>query len=208
VKESKIAEYLLKIKAVSLNVAKPYIWSSGWHAPIYCDNRKTLSYPDIRSHIRDEFVAMIRAHHPELTGIAGVATGAIALGVLVAEALGLPFIYVRSKAKGHGLQNLIEGQLYPAGKYVVIEDLISTGKSSVLAVKAIQEMGASVLGTVAIFSYGFPQASKAYQETATSYRSLTNLEELLQKAIEINYLHASDLDTMMEWQKMPEKWGR
>ncbi|RMG21938.1 MAG: orotate phosphoribosyltransferase [Bacteroidetes bacterium] len=205
---NKIASYLLEIKAVNLNVQQPYTWSSGWRSPIYCDNRKTLSYPAVRRAICDAFVAEIRQRYPRLTGVAGVATGAIAHGVLVAHALELPFIYVRSSAKGHGLQNLLEGEVDPTGRYVVIEDLISTGKSSVQAVKAIQQSGATVLGTLAIFSYGFRAAEEAFSTTSTHFHTLTNLEELLQKAVEIRYLHAAELDTIRQWQQAPEKWGR
>lgn len=204
----KIADYLLKIKAVSLNVQQPYTWSSGWKSPIYCDNRKTLSFPEVRQAICDSFLEEIKTRYPNLSGVAGVATGAIAHGVLVAEALNLPFIYIRAKAKGHGLQNLIEGEIDTTGKYVVIEDLVSTGKSSVQAVKAIQETGATVLGTLAIFSYGFSQASEAYASTGTPYHTLTNLKELLQKAQENNYLHAQEVDTIIKWQEAPDKWGR
>ena len=205
---SKIAEYLLKIKAVRLSIDPPFTWSSGWKSPIYCDNRLTLSYPEIRREIRRAFAERIRNEYSEATGIAGVATGAIAQGVMVAEELGLPFIYVRSKAKGHGMQNLLEGKVDPVGKYVVIEDLVSTGKSSVQAVKAIQESGAEVLGTLAIFSYGFPHARATFAETGTSYDSLTNLQELLQKAEEINYLRPQEKDTILSWQNDPEKWQK
>ncbi|MEZ4828635.1 MAG: orotate phosphoribosyltransferase [Bacteroidia bacterium] len=203
---SKIAEYLLKIKAIRLNTEEPFTWSSGWKSPIYCDNRLTLSYPEIRTAIRDAFIEKIRQHFPEVTGIAGVATGAIASGVLVADALGLPFIYVRPQPKGHGLQNLIEGKISPEGQYVVIEDLVSTGGSSVKAVKAIQETGATVLVTYSIFSYGFPHAEIAYAETGTGYSPLTNLAELLQKATEIDYLRPEEMATILEWQKDPANW--
>lgn len=205
---SKLAEYLLKIKAVRISPSNPYTWSSGWKSPIYCDNRLTLSYPEIRNAIRAAFVATIREKYPQLTAIAGVATGAIATGVLVADALDLPFIYVRPKPKGHGMQNLIEGQIDTDGKYVVIEDLVSTGGSSVKAVKAIQETGATVLGTLSIFSYGFPQADEAYATTGTPYAPLTNLKELLQKAIEINYLQPDETAAILEWQKDPANWQK
>ena len=205
---SKIAEYLLKIKAVRLSITPPFTWSSGWKSPIYCDNRLTLSYPEIRGEIRRAFANRIREEYPEATGIAGVATGAIAQGVMVAEELGLPFIYVRAKAKGHGMQNLVEGKVDTKGKYVVIEDLVSTGKSSVQAVEAIQETGAIVLGTLAIFSYGFPHAISTFEKTGTTYDSLTNLRELLQKAEEINYLRPQEKDTILSWQNDPEKWQK
>lgn len=208
VQSSKIAEYLLKIKAVRLSIEEPFTWSSGWKSPIYCDNRQTLSHPDIRSDITAAFVREIRERYPNLTGVAGVATGAIALGALVADALDLPLIYVRSKAKGHGMQNLVEGQVDPEGKYVVIEDLISTGKSSVQAVRAVQETGATVLGTIAIFSYGFPKATEAFAETGTSFHTLTNLKDLLQKAEEFDYLRDVEKATVFAWQKDPSTWQK
>ncbi|MCB0838099.1 MAG: orotate phosphoribosyltransferase [Bacteroidetes bacterium] len=206
VDNSHIAAALLQIQAVKIQPKAPFTWSSGWKSPIYCDNRLTLSYPDIRTMIRDEFVSLIRREFPEVTGIAGVATGAIANGVLVAEAMGLPFIYIRSAAKGHGMGNLIEGKVDPKGKYVIIEDLISTGGSSVKAVKAVQETGATVLVTLSIFSYGFPQATKAYAETGTKYIPLTNLQELLQKAEENNYLQPQEKETIYAWQQDPANW--
>lgn len=206
--ESKIADYLLKIKAVRINSEEPFTWSSGWKSPIYCDNRLTLSYPEIRKEITEAFVRKIKASYQDVEAIAGVATGAIALGVLVAEALGLPFVYIRSKAKGHGMQNLVEGNVEADKNYVVIEDLVSTGKSSVQAVKALQAVGVKVLGTISIFSYGFPQATKAFETTGTAYDSLINLSELLQKAIEIDYLHASEKETIFSWQQNPEAWGK
>ncbi|MEL6676100.1 MAG: orotate phosphoribosyltransferase [Bacteroidota bacterium] len=203
---SKIAEYLLKIKAVQLRLDPPFTWSSGWKSPIYCDNRLSLSYPEVRNFVRDSFVHQVRERYPEATAIAGVATGAIALGALVANAMDLPMVYIRSKAKGHGMAKLVEGKLDPEGKYVVIEDLVSTGKSSVKAVKALQDEGATVLGTLAIFSYGFPVAEAAFSETGTPFHSLTNLSELLQKATEINYLQPESQATIMDWQKDPELW--
>lgn len=203
---SKIAEDLLKIKAVSLRLDPPYTWSSGWQSPIYCDNRLTLSYPEVRKNITQMFVESVRKLYPEATGIAGVATGAIALGAMVATDLNLPMIYVRSKAKGHGMQNLLEGRVDPKGKYVIIEDLISTGKSSLQAVKAVQASGAEVLGTIAIFSYGFPKADEGFAASGTAYHSLTNLATLLEKATEIDYLRPEDRATILNWQKDPGNW--
>ena len=205
---SKIAEYLLKIKAVRLSPQEPFTWSSGWRSPIYCDNRLTLSFPDIRRAIRDAFVAEIQARYPDLTGVAGVATGAIAQGMLVAEALDLPFIYIRAQAKGHGMQNRIEGAVDPTGRYVVIEDLVSTGQSSASAVAALQASGATVLGTLAIFSYGFPQAGETFAATGTPFHSLTNLQELLEKALEFDYLEAAERETIFAWQQDPAHWGQ
>ncbi|MFK7926035.1 MAG: orotate phosphoribosyltransferase [Bacteroidia bacterium] len=205
---TKIAEYLLKIKAVRIQAQDPFTWSSGWKSPIYCDNRLALSYPEIRKEITKGFVAKIKSMYPGATAIAGVATGAIAWGIMVAEAMDLPFVYIRAKAKGHGLQNMIEGRLEQDKQYVVIEDLVSSGKSSVAAVKAMQEQGATVLGTLSIFSYGFPQADTTFATTATAYTPLTNLQALLQKATEIDYLAAHEQETIFDWQKDPEKWGR
>ncbi|WNJ19798.1 orotate phosphoribosyltransferase [Pontibacter sp. G13] len=207
VTSSKIAEYLLKIKAVKIDVGNPFQWSSGWKSPIYCDNRLTLSHPEIRDFIKHGFVERVKAEYPEATGIVGVATGAIALGVLVADEMGLPFIYVRSKAKGHGMQNLLEGDVDSNGKYVVIEDLVSTGCSSVKAVQAVQATGATVLGTISIFSYGFPQAKAAFEETGTQYDSLTNLKTLLEKAQEFDYLQADEQATIFDWQQDPANWN-
>ncbi|MEM7372366.1 MAG: orotate phosphoribosyltransferase [Bacteroidota bacterium] len=203
---SKIAEDLLKIKAVTLQLDPPYTWSSGWRSPIYCDNRLTLSYPEVRKNITANFVEQLRRKYPDADGIVGVATGAIALGAMVATALDLPMIYIRSKPKGHGMKKLIEGHVNPQGKYVIIEDLVSTGKSSIQAVKAVQESGATVLGTIAIFSYGFPQADEKFQATGTAYHSLTNLSTLLEKATEIDYLRPEDRATILSWQQQPETW--
>lgn len=205
---SKIAEYLLKIKAVRLSVDEPFTWSSGWKSPIYCDNRLTLSHPEIRNFIKASFVSKVRELFPDANAIAGVATGAIALGALVADEMKLPMVYIRSSAKGHGMQNLVEGQVDPEGKYVVIEDLVSTGGSSVKAVKALQETGATVLGTIAIFSYGFPQAEELYKTTGTAYHSLTNLSKLLEKAKEFNYLKPEEQASVFDWQKDPAKWRK
>jgi len=202
----KIAAYLLEIKAVKLNVREPFTWSSGWKSPIYCDNRLTLSHPAVRNAIRDGFVAVVRARYPDAQGIAGVATGAIALGALVADAMGLPFVYIRSAAKGHGMGNLVEGDLAQAENYVVIEDLISTGGSSAKAVRALQEAGATVLGTIAIFTYGFPHAHAAFEATGTPFSSLTDFAHLLPKAVESGYLRADEVATVGAWQQAPESW--
>lgn len=205
--DSKIAEDLLKIKAVSFRLDPPYTWSSGWRAPIYCDNRLTLSYPEVRRNITQNFVKQVSSRYPDATGIVGVATGAIALGAMVATELDLPMVYVRSKAKGHGKQNLVEGRVDPEGRYVIIEDLISTGKSSIQALKAVQETGATVLGTIAIFSYGFPKADESFAATGTPYHTLTNLKTLLVKAKEIDYLRPEDEETILAWQQSPGTWS-
>jgi orotate phosphoribosyltransferase len=204
---NKIAEYLLEIKAVRFSLDPPFTWASGWHSPIYCDNRKTLSYPHIRQVIRDAFAEQIQARYPGATGIAGVATGAIAQGALVAEVLGLPLVYVRSQAKGHGLQNLVEGALDPEGQYVVIEDLISTGKSSVAAVRALQAAGTTVLGTLAIFSYGFPEAQTAYEATGTPFHTLTDMAALSQAAQAAHYLQPEQQAVIEQWQRDPAHWA-
>ncbi|MEO0468948.1 MAG: orotate phosphoribosyltransferase [Bacteroidota bacterium] len=206
-RSTKIAESLLKINAVRIQPTTPFTWSSGWKSPIYCDNRLTLSYPEIRTAIRDAFVEIIKADFPQVTGIAGVATGAIAHGMLVADVLNLPFVYIRAKAKGHGMKNLVEGKVDDKGTYVIIEDLISTGKSSIAAVEAMQATGATVLQTLAIFSYGFPQAEAAYQQNGTRFQTLTNLKDLLEKATEFDYLQPQEQKTILNWQQDPANWG-
>lgn len=203
----KIADYLLKIKAVSINPEEPYTWSSGWESPIYCDNRKLLSYPEIRKEITAAFVDKIKEEYPHVEGIAGVATGAIAWGALVAEELGLPMVYIRSKAKGHGLQNMVEGVLTEAKRYVVIEDLISTGKSSLKAVQALKAGGVEVLSTLAIFSYGFPEATALFGESGNEFSTLITLEELLHQAIDQNFLDEHQKETIFDWQKSPATWS-
>lgn len=203
---NKVAEDLLKIKAVQFSLAPPFTWASGWLSPIYCDNRKTLSHPSIRSYIREAFVAELRTRYPGATGVAGVATGAIAQGALVADQLGLPFIYIRSQAKGHGMQNLIEGALDPEGRYVVIEDLVSTGMSSTRAVRALQATGATVLGTLAIFSYGFAQAEAAFAQTRTPVHTLTDMAALMAAAEKIDYLRPEQKAAITAWQKNPAAW--
>lgn len=204
--ESKIAEYLLEIKAVRLSIAKPFTWSSGWKSPIYCDNRLILSFPEVRTAVKMAFVEKIKQQFPKAGAIAGVATGGIALGALVAEELGLPFIYVRPTPKSHGLQNQIEGQIKPELPYVVVEDLISTGSSSAAAVMAVQRAGGKVLGTVAIFGYGFSEADKTFLQTKTPYYTLTHLKALLTKATEMNYIQANEMDTIYRWKDQPESW--
>ncbi len=202
----KIADYLLEIKAVRLQVQQPFTWSSGWKSPIYCDNRLILSYPEIRKGVSEAFVERIKETYPQATAIAGVATGAIAMGMLVAEAMGLPFVYVREKPKGHGMQNQVEGRADASWKYVVIEDLISTGGSSVKAVKALQAAGLEVLGTLAIFSYGFPQATAAFAETGTAFHTLTGLDALLEQAIKRDYIRTEEIETIQNWQQHPDAW--
>ncbi len=205
--EEKVAQGLLKIGAVKLRPQEPFTWASGWHSPIYCDNRKTLSYPEIRTVVRDAFTAVVKAKYPDAEVIAGVATGAIAQGALVADALGLPMIYIRSKAKDHGMGNLIEGDLKKGQKVVVIEDLISTGGSSLKAVEAVREAGAEVLGMVAIFTYGFPVSEAAFKEHQVELTTLSNYNVLIDAALKSGYVKESDVNTLKEWRKAPEKWG-
>jgi orotate phosphoribosyltransferase len=201
-----VAEKLLKVKAVKLQPNNPFTWASGWKSPIYCDNRKTLSYPEIRNFIKIELARIVLEKFEQATVIAGVATGAIAQGAMVAEELGLPFIYVRSKPKDHGLENLIEGDLPPGSKVLVIEDLISTGGSSLKAVEAIRNDGSEVIGMLAIFTYGFPIAEKQFQDAKVKCLTLSNYEAILQVAVETDYIAESDLKTLQEWRQNPSKW--
>jgi len=201
-----VAEKLLKVKAIKLQPHNPFIWASGWKSPIYCDNRKTLSYPDIRNFIKIELARTVRERFDEATVIAGVATGAIAQGAMVAEELGLPFIYVRSKPKDHGLENMIEGDLPPRSKVLVIEDLISTGTSSLKVVEAIRNDGSEVIGMLAIFSYGFSVAQKQMEEAHVDCVTLSNYEAILRVALETNYITEAELKTLQEWRHNPSKW--
>ncbi|MDL2320608.1 orotate phosphoribosyltransferase, partial [Alistipes sp. OttesenSCG-928-B03] len=179
-----IAQSLLQIKAIKLSPANFFTWASGWHSPIYCDNRTTLSFPAVRDQIRDGFAAMVREKYPQAEVIAGVATGAIAHGVLVAEALGLPFIYVRSSPKAHGLTNQVEGYFEKGAKVVVIEDLVSTGGSSLSAVEALRDAGCDVLGMLAIFTYGFPTAAENFERAGVTLDTLSDYETMIPLAIE------------------------
>jgi len=205
---SKIADNLLRIKAVKLSPETPYIWASGWKSPIYCDNRKTMSYPDVRAILRDGFVKTIDQKMPAPDVIAGVATGGIGIGALVAEKMGLPFIYIRSSAKNHGMQNLIEGVLTEGQKVVVIEDLVSTGKSSLQAVEAIREAGGKVIGMSAIFTYGFEVAIKAFEKANCKLYTLTDYNILIKRAIAAKYIDKRDLKTLIEWRLVPDKWKK
>ena len=203
---SNVADNLLRIKAVKLSPETPYTWASGWKSPIYCDNRKVLSYPEVRTLIRDSFVSLIVEKMGTPDVIAGVATGGIGIGALVAEKMNLPFIYVRSSVKGHGMQNMIEGVLLGGQKVIVIEDLVSTGKSSLQAVDSIREAGGEVVGMTSIFTYGFEVARKAFEKANCKLYPLTEYERLIEKAIETNYIDKKDLDTLKNWRLMPEKW--
>ena len=202
----KIAEFLLRIKAVRLSPDEPFTWASGWKSPIYCDNRLTLSYPDVRNNIRENFVKLIEDKYPTVDCIAGVATGGIALGVLVAQELGLPFCYVRSSAKGHGMQNRVEGKIDPGQNIVVIEDLISTGGSSLSAVEAVQETGAVVKGLAAIFTYGFPESEKAFRDKNIEFQTLSDYNHLLEQALQSGVITEKDLTALHEWRNSPSTW--
>ncbi len=206
--EKKVAENLLKIKAIKLQPSEPFTWASGWKSPIYCDNRKTLSFPEIRTLVRDEFVKTVKAKYPQAEVIAGVATGAIAQGALVAQELGLPFIYVRSSPKDHGLGNLIEGDLKAGQKVVVIEDLISTGGSSLKAAEAVRAAGAEVLGMVAIFTYGFPVSENAFKEHKVELTTLSNYNAMIETAVATGYVKEEQVETLKEWRKSPDTWGK
>jgi orotate phosphoribosyltransferase len=199
----KTAEFLLQIKAIKLQPSNPFTWASGWKSPIYCDNRKTLSFPQVRSYIRDSFAAMVQEYYPGTEVIAGVATGAIAHGVLVAEKLGLPFIYVRSEAKEHGLGNQIEGYFEPGQKVVVIEDLISTGGSSLGAVKALRDAGCKLLGMAAIFT----KAADGFAAAGCELHTLGNYSTLISAASESGYIDKQDVETLKLWRTDPASWG-
>ncbi|MDL2289930.1 orotate phosphoribosyltransferase [Paludibacteraceae bacterium OttesenSCG-928-F17] len=205
--EKNVAEKLLKIKAVKLQPNNPFTWASGWKSPIYCDNRKTLSYPLIRSFIKLEISRLVLEMYPDVEVIAGVATGAIAQGALVADELGMPFIYIRPTPKDHGLENMIEGDLKPKQKVVVIEDLISTGGSSLKAVEAIRKNGAEVLGMVAIFTYGFPEAEERFKKENVELTTLCNYNEVLEEALATGYITEKDMAALREWRKSPSTWN-
>jgi orotate phosphoribosyltransferase len=203
----RIAEYLLQIKAIKLQPSNPFTWASGWKSPIYCDNRKTLSFPEVRSFIRDSFTQLIKELYPSTELIAGVATGAISHGALVADKMGLPFIYVRSEAKEHGLGNQIEGYFVKGQKVVVIEDLISTGGSSLNAVKALREAGCDVLGMAAIFTYEFRKAADGFKSAGCRLDTLCNYSILLETAVKAGYVTETDLATLRKWRLDPSVWG-
>ncbi len=205
---AKTAESLLEIKAVKLNKTEPFTWASGWKSPIYCDNRKTLSYPPIRTFLRQNFSALIKEEFGDVDVIAGVATGAIAIGALVAQELGKPFVYVRSGAKEHGLKNMVEGVLSPGQTVVVIEDLISTGGSSLKAVEALRDAGALVKGMAAIFTYGFPIAEESFKKANVRLYTLSNYDILVQQALESGYIVENDITSLQEWRLNPSEWGK
>jgi orotate phosphoribosyltransferase len=203
----KVAEFLLQIKAVKLQPENPFTWASGWKSPIYCDNRKTLSYPQIRTYIRQQFVETINKHFGKPDVIAGVATGGIAQGALVAQEMGLPFIYVRSEAKKHGMTNMIEGDVESGQSVVVIEDLISTGGSSLKAVEALREKGCNVKGMAAIFTYGFDEAEQNFKKAKCNVKTLTNYEILVNKALQKEYIIEKDVESLKQWRLKPSEWN-
>ncbi|MDX9811543.1 MAG: orotate phosphoribosyltransferase [Bacteroidales bacterium] len=202
-----IAGFLLQIKAIKLQPSNPFTWASGWKSPIYCDNRKILSFPEVRDKVATSFVNLIRSKYPDVQVIAGVATGAIAHGALVADRLGLPFIYVRSGAKEHGLGNQIEGYFEKGQKVVVIEDLISTGGSSLSAVRALREAGCDVLGMAAIFTYEFKKAADAFEAEKCRLDTLSGYRVLTDSALQAGYIGEKEVDTLKEWRTDPGAWG-
>jgi orotate phosphoribosyltransferase len=205
---AKVADNLLRIGAVQMRPDAPFTWASGWKSPIYCDNRKTLSFPDVRQLIARGLADVVKSHYPHATVIAGVATGAIAQGILVAELLNLPFVYVRPKPKEHGMGNQVEGFLPPNSKVAVIEDLISTGGSSLKAVDALRAEGAEVIGMAAIFTYGFHLADAAFKEANCKLITLSNYDNLLPRAQSAGQVNEGQLALLREWRKSPSTWGK
>lgn len=204
--ETILAEKLLQIKALQINVDNPYTWASGWKSPIYCDNRKVLSYPFIRDYVKSELANMILEHFGDAEVIAGVATAGIPHGALVADLIKLPFVYVRDKAKGHGLGNQIEGVLEPGQKVVVIEDLVSTGKSSLKAVEALREAGGEVIGMCSLFTYGFEHARDAMEKAEITFKSITNYDALLEVALRLKIIQEKEVDELNNWRQSPQSW--
>ena len=202
------ASKLLEVKAIKLQPNDPFTWASGWKSPFYCDNRKTLSFPWLRSYVKLELVHTILEHFPEAEAVAGVATGAIAQGALVADELNFPYVYVRSKAKDHGMQNLIEGELPAGAKVVVVEDLISTGGSSLKAVAALREAGYQVVGMVSSYTYGFPIAAQAFAEADVRLETLTDYDHVVEQALETGYIKNEDVELLHEWRKDPANWKK
>jgi orotate phosphoribosyltransferase len=204
----KTAELLLQINAIKLNPENPFTWASGWKSPIYCDNRLILSFPSIRNYVRDEFAKNIEKQFGKPDVIAGVATGAIGIGILVAESLGLPFVYVRPEAKKHGRQNQVEGFLQKGQNVVVVEDLISTGNSSLMAVEALRNEGANIKGMAAIFTYGFNVAEENFKNANIDLYTLSNYENLLDLAVQKQYITEEQQSTLLEWNESPSTWGK
>ncbi len=202
----KTAELLLQVKAIKLSPNEPFTWASGWKSPIYCDNRVTLSYPAVRNFLKEKIAKLVEEKYGKPDVIAGVATGAIAIGVLVAQELGVPFVYVRPEPKKHGRKNQIEGFIESGQDVVVVEDLISTGKSSLNAIKALKEANVTVKGMVAIFSYGFSIATEAFEESNLDFSTLSNYEVLLEQALESNYINEKEIITLESWRLDPSNW--
>ena len=202
------AEKLLNVKAIKLQPANPFTWASGWKSPIYCDNRKTLSFPNLRTFVKIELCHAIQENFPEAEAVAGVATGAIAQGALVADQLGKPFVYVRSKPKDHGMGNLIEGELPEGAKVVVVEDLISTGGSSLKAVEALRAAGYEVVGMVASYTYGFPVAEDAFSNAGVKLVTISDYANVVEVAAATGYIKQEDVDVLHEWRKDPANWGK
>ena len=202
---AKVADFLLQINAVKLQPSNPFKWASGWNSPIYCDNRKILAYPKIREFVKNEFISLIKEFDTP-TCIAGVATGGIAIGAIVAEELGLPFCYVRSESKSHGMKNNIEGDLKLEDKVFVIEDLISSGKSSIKAVRDLKEFGVEISGLGAIFTYGFEVSENNFSEEFCSFKTLSNYSVLLETALKNNYISNEELETLVKWRNSPSTW--
>jgi orotate phosphoribosyltransferase len=206
--EQKVAEFLLQIKAIKLQPNNPFTWASGWKSPIYCDNRITLSHPGIRTYIRQKLSALIQEEFGSASVVAGVATAGIPQGVLVAQELGLPFIYVRAKAKEHGRGNLIEGEFSPGQRVVVVEDLISTGKSSLQAVQALREAGCEIAGLVGIFNYGFDAADENFKNANIPLYTLSNYNALIEEAVQLDYVTETQLMTLQDWRVSPSTWRK
>lgn len=203
-----VTKKLLEINTIKIQPSSPFTWASGWLSPIYCDNRKILSYPGTRNFICDQFIRIIKEKYPQVEVIAGVATGAIAHGILVAEKMGLPFIYVRSKPKDHGLENLIEGDLKVGQKVVIIEDLVSTGGSSLKVAEALHDFGGDVLGMVAIFTYDFPVANDNFKKAGIELSTLSNYQTLINLALDMGEVNEDEMESLQSWRKNPSEWGR
>lgn len=202
------ASKLLDIKAIKLQPNDPFTWASGWKSPFYCDNRKTLSFAELRNFVKLQLVHTVMQHFPQAEAVAGVATGAIAQGALVADELNMPFVYVRSKAKDHGMGNLIEGELPAGTKVVVVEDLISTGGSSLKAVEALRAAGYEVVGMVASYTYGFPVAAKAFADAGVELQTLTDYDHVVEQALATGYIAEADVELLHEWRKDPANWRK
>ena len=205
---TRFAQMLLNVKCIKVQPEAPFTWASGWLSPFYCDNRKTLAYPDVRTFVKEQLAHIVAEKYPQATAIAGVATGAIAQGALVADVLGLPMCYVRSKAKDHGMGNLIEGTLPEGAKVVVVEDLISTGGSSLKAVAALRDAGFEILGMVASYTYGFPVAAEAFKAAGVELTTLTNYEAVVQAALASGYIEEKHIPVLAEWRANPGEWGK